>query len=97
MSGPFPRRTFLQHLALSGPLASAILASDATEGVKGDRKPAQTLPELPYKFNALDPYIDEQTMRIHHAKHHAGYVNNFNKESGGSSSRVEYLDEWFIG
>ena len=37
-----------------------------------------TLPELPYAFNALEPYIDEQTMRIHHDKHHAAYVKNVN-------------------
>lgn len=37
-----------------------------------------TLPELPYAYNALEPYIDEQTMRIHHDKHHAAYVKNVN-------------------
>ncbi len=36
------------------------------------------LPDLPYEFNALEPYVDEQTMRIHHGKHHAAYVNNLN-------------------
>lgn len=37
-----------------------------------------TLPALPYGFDALEPVIDEQTMRIHHGKHHQGYVNNLN-------------------
>lgn len=37
-----------------------------------------TLPDLPYNYNALEPHIDEQTMRIHHGKHHQGYVNNLN-------------------
>jgi Fe-Mn family superoxide dismutase len=37
-----------------------------------------TLPPLPYAYTALEPHIDEQTMRIHHDKHHAGYVNNLN-------------------
>ena len=36
------------------------------------------LPPLPYDYNALEPHIDEQTMRIHHDKHHAAYVNNLN-------------------
>jgi Fe-Mn family superoxide dismutase len=36
------------------------------------------LPPLPYEFNALEPHIDETTMRIHHGKHHAAYVNNLN-------------------
>lgn len=37
-----------------------------------------TLPELPYAYNALEPYIDERTMQIHHDKHHAAYVKNLN-------------------
>src|SRR5690606_21775314 len=35
-------------------------------------------PALPYPANALEPYIDTQTMEIHHGKHHAAYVNNLN-------------------
>jgi len=37
-----------------------------------------SLPPLPYDYTALEPHIDEQTMRIHHDKHHAAYVNNLN-------------------
>ena len=36
------------------------------------------LPELPYSYDALEPYIDAKTMEIHHSKHHAAYVNNLN-------------------
>lgn len=36
------------------------------------------LPELPYDYSALEPYIDTETMRIHHDKHHATYVKNLN-------------------
>ncbi|MBO2521583.1 MAG: superoxide dismutase [Clostridia bacterium] len=39
---------------------------------------AHQLPPLPYPYDALEPHIDEQTMRIHHDKHHAAYVNNLN-------------------
>ncbi|MDQ6706505.1 MAG: superoxide dismutase [Acidobacteriota bacterium] len=38
-----------------------------------------TLPPLPYAPDALEPYIDKQTMEIHHDKHHAAYVTNLNK------------------
>src|SRR5215472_11320257 len=40
---------------------------------------AFTVPPLPYAFDALEPYIDKQTMEIHHGKHHAAYVANLNK------------------
>lgn len=39
---------------------------------------AHQLPELPYDYEALEPHIDAETMRIHHTKHHQGYVNNLN-------------------
>ncbi|CAM3713220.1 superoxide dismutase [Alicyclobacillus pomorum] len=39
---------------------------------------AHELPPLPYAYNALEPHIDEQTMQIHHDRHHATYVNNLN-------------------
>lgn len=37
-----------------------------------------TLPDLPYAYNALEPYIDEATMKVHHDGHHAAYVKNLN-------------------
>jgi len=40
---------------------------------------ADELPPLPYPYNALEPYIDEMTMRLHHDAHHATYVNNVNQ------------------
>ena len=36
------------------------------------------VPELSYDYNALEPYIDEETMHFHHDKHHAAYVNMLN-------------------
>ncbi|MFN2432500.1 MAG: superoxide dismutase [Gemmatimonadota bacterium] len=39
---------------------------------------AHQLPPLPYDYAALEPHIDEETMRIHHDKHHGTYVNNLN-------------------
>jgi Fe-Mn family superoxide dismutase len=42
-----------------------------------------TLPDLPYAFDALEPYIDAKTMEIHHDKHHNAYVTNLNKALEG--------------
>lgn len=44
---------------------------------------AYELPPLPYPNDALEPYIDAQTMEIHHDKHHAAYVTNVNKAIAG--------------
>ncbi|MEZ5337641.1 MAG: superoxide dismutase [bacterium] len=41
------------------------------------------LPDLPYAFDALEPYIDARTMEIHHGKHHAGYVAKLNSALEG--------------
>jgi Fe-Mn family superoxide dismutase len=53
------------------------------------------LPALPYANNALEPHIDEQTMMIHHDRHHATYVNNVNAALEGhddlSSKSIEDL------
>ena len=42
------------------------------------------VPPLPYDYNALEPHIDEQTMRVHHDKHHQAYVDNANKALEGT-------------
>ena len=45
---------------------------------------AYEVPALPYDYGALEPHIDEQTMRIHHDKHHQAYVDNANKALDGT-------------
>ena len=45
---------------------------------------AHSVPPLPYDYNALEPHIDEQTMRIHHDKHHQAYDDNANKALEGT-------------
>lgn len=47
---------------------------------------AFTLPPLPYANNALEPYIDAQTMEIHHDRHHKAYVDNLNKALDGQAA-----------
>ena len=45
---------------------------------------ALEVPPLPYDYSALEPHIDEQTMRLHHDKHHQAYVDNANKALEGT-------------
>ncbi len=67
-------------------LARSAAASPRKEGGADDLMPLgwdpakseYVLPPLPYDYDALEPHIDEQTMRIHHDKHHAGYVRGLN-------------------
>ncbi len=47
------------------------------------------LPDLLYKYNALEPHIDAQTMEIHHTKHHQAYVDKLNDALGGNDELLK--------
>lgn len=60
-------------------------AAGGVSGSSGSSSPATSdgagpyaLPPLPYAYDALEPYFDEETMQIHHSRHHQTYVNNLN-------------------
>ena len=52
-----------------------------------------TLPTLQYDYKALEPYIDAQTMEIHHSKHHAAYTNNLNAAVENSDLKGKTIEE----
>ncbi|MBD3288926.1 twin-arginine translocation signal domain-containing protein [candidate division KSB1 bacterium] len=84
------RRDFLKQMGIGG--GALLFAGSAVSAMQPQDagKPAgaasqgmvmkdkHTLPPLPFEYNALEPVIDEQTMRLHHDKHHAGYVKGLN-------------------
>lgn len=51
------------------------------------------LPDLSYAHNALEPYIDEETMRLHHGKHHAGYTNKLNGAIAGTAWESKSIEQ----
>jgi Fe-Mn family superoxide dismutase len=76
------RREFLKKSVLLGltGLAGDLLSKTENASrllVSGENQKA-TLPPLPYPSNALEPFIDKQTMEIHHGKHHQAYIDKLN-------------------
>ena len=63
-----------------GPVAKSLAASVAKGG-------EYSLPPLPYAYDALEPSIDAETMRLHHDKHHAAYVKGANEALGETRGR----------
>ena len=51
------------------------------------------LPDLGYEYDALEPYIDKETMEIHHTKHHQAYVNNLNNALENSDLKEKSAEE----
>jgi len=54
---------------------------------------AFTLPPLPYPYDALEPHIDEATMKLHHGKHHQAYFDKLNAAIAASEWESKSLDE----
>ena len=71
------RRDFLTTLALSSLTACSAPTLKQLQP-QTNKKMSHTLAPLPYAYDALEPYVDAQTMQIHHGKHHQAYVNNLN-------------------
>jgi Fe-Mn family superoxide dismutase len=97
------RRDFLKSIPVAVGTAALMngtlfSSADAQSGMTNESG-EYTLPPLPYAYDALEPHIDEQTMRLHHDKHHLGYVNGLNStlkqlaaaRENGELSLVQHL------
>ncbi len=88
------RRSFITTI---GTVAAAspflgIIGSCASEAKTFE---GHKFPELDYDFNALEPYIDAQTLELHYTKHHQGYFNNFMKAAEGTALLETPLEKIF--
>lgn len=89
------RRNFLKKTGLLGltALASNLISEEKLKVLENldtessDKNPF-TLPALPYGYDALEPFIDKQTMEIHHTKHHQAYVDKLNATP---STNIDYM------
>jgi Fe-Mn family superoxide dismutase len=54
------------------------------------------LPQLPYAYDALEPYIDARTMEIHHTKHHNAYITNVNAAIAGTDLEGKTIENILI-
>lgn len=80
------RRDFFKKVGLIGlsGIATKLISEEKIQLIEQLSNPTNennlfTLPPLPYAYNALEPFIDEQTMKIHHTKHHQAYIDKLNK------------------
>ncbi len=88
------KRTFLKTFGLlASGLAIGSLKSCKSAAIATSSQTAFELPALGYDFAALEPHIDTLTMQIHHGKHHAAYVSNFNSALKGSPLEGKTLEE----
>jgi len=96
------RRNFIKALGII-PIAGGLSKSfGMTEKFSSNNKSGSfnkmakfELPQLPYAYDALEPYIDARTMEIHHSKHHAAYVAKFNAAIEGTELEGKSYEEIF--
>jgi Fe-Mn family superoxide dismutase len=76
-----------------GAMVAPMAACQSKDAAKAAAPEGFVLPDLPYATDALSQYIDQQTMEIHHGKHHAGYVRKLNAALEGHAMKGKDLAE----
>lgn len=81
------------NISMNGWIGMAVLGLAAT--ASGQGAPALVFEPLPYAYDALEPYIDAQTMEIHYSRHHQTYFNNLTKAVAGTELEGQALEALF--
>ena len=81
------------NININGWIGMAVLGLAAT--ASGQGAPALVFEPLPYAYDALEPYIDAQTMEIHYSRHHQAYFNNLVKAVAGTELEGQPLEALF--
>jgi Fe-Mn family superoxide dismutase len=76
----FSRRSFLSYTSATALIATTEMTGFSSILEAASRQKPFALPSLPYKQNALAPYISQKTIGFHYGKHHRGYVNKLNNQ-----------------
>ena len=82
------------NININGWIGMAVLGLAAT-AASGQGAPALVFEPLPYAYDALEPYIDAQTMEIHYSRHHQAYFNNLTKAVAGTELEGQSLEALF--
>ncbi len=88
------RRKFITVVGTAA-LASPIFGSLTSVAANGGAFEGHKFPELGFAYNALEPYIDAQTMELHYSKHHKGYYNNFMTAAEGTELLKTPMEQIF--
>lgn len=83
----------MNQSTINGLIGMALLGLAVTASSQGT--PALVFEPLPYAYDALEPYIDAQTMEIHYSRHHQGYFNNLVKAVAGTEMEGQPLEALF--
>ncbi len=88
------RRKFITVVGTAA-LAAPIVGSMASCASESKSFEGHKFPELGYAFNALEPYIDAQTMELHYTKHHRGYYDKFMAAAEGTDLLTTPMEQIF--
>jgi superoxide dismutase, Fe-Mn family len=88
------RRNFISAVGTFA-MAAPVFGSLTSFASESENFNGHKFPDLGYDFNALEPYIDAQTMELHYTKHHQGYYNNFMKAADGTKLLNTPLEQIF--